>query len=349
MNRIRALDLFSGIGGNSYSFHSFAKACLYCEINEEAREYLTSSMAKGYIDVAPIAHDITKLKASDVGDVDFLTASWPCQGNSRCGLRHGLDDDRSGLVREVMRLAKELRPSLIFLENVKQVVGNGSAEYVLREIHNLGYSTAWCVLSANDVGRKHLRERFFLVASRCPEMLERCMHISQSVVLPSQSNEPRRLLTDLKHRRAHLERMSLLGNSVVPQCVKLAFEMCAHQILSAKDPADACGMHVYEWGAWDADQDHVFGFVKPEFPAPPSCNLVMNSNFFTFLEEDGTVATTENCTSGVITKDWTTTRWATPRTGCRVPARHFTFRSRTDLPSQLRFERETPDEDRAGT
>jgi hypothetical protein len=142
--------------------------------------------------------------------------------------------------------------------------------------------------------------------------------------------------------------MSLLGNSVVPQCVKLAFEMCAHQILSAKNPADACGMHVYEWGAWDADQDHVFGFVKPEFPAPPSCNLVMNSNFFTFLEEDGTVATTENCTSGVITKDWTTTRWATPRTGCRVPARHFTFRSRTDLPSQLRFERETPDEDRGG-
>lgn len=65
--------------------------------------------------------DITHL--TKLGRVDMLMASWPCQGLSRANpVGQGLDDERSGLFQELLRirdLAMELYPAMRFVaENV---------------------------------------------------------------------------------------------------------------------------------------------------------------------------------------------------------------------------------------
>lgn len=74
-----------------------------------------------------------------------------------------MEGERSGLFFEIMRLAKEIKPTFIFLENVPAITGRGGLR-VVREITSLGYDCRWCVISAASVGALHRRERWFLLA-----------------------------------------------------------------------------------------------------------------------------------------------------------------------------------------
>jgi DNA (cytosine-5)-methyltransferase 1 len=56
------------------------------------------------------------------GALDLLFGGPPCQSFSRAGKRAGVDDERGQLFLEFVRLANDLRPRLILLENVKGLV-----------------------------------------------------------------------------------------------------------------------------------------------------------------------------------------------------------------------------------
>ncbi len=62
-----------------------------------------------------------------------------------------------------MRLAEEIKPRFIFLENVPAITTRGGLQ-VVREIAEMGYDCRWCVISAASVGARHKRERWFLLA-----------------------------------------------------------------------------------------------------------------------------------------------------------------------------------------
>lgn len=53
--------------------------------------------------------DITKLRCGDLEPVDIVVAGFPCQGHSIAGARGGLEDARSGLFFELIRVVKEMR------------------------------------------------------------------------------------------------------------------------------------------------------------------------------------------------------------------------------------------------
>ena len=53
--------------------------------------------------------DITKIKGNEAPVVDCVIGGSPCQGLSQAGKRAGLDDDRSGLYIEQIRVIKEMR------------------------------------------------------------------------------------------------------------------------------------------------------------------------------------------------------------------------------------------------
>ena len=53
--------------------------------------------------------DITKLNGADLPPVDIITGGSPCQGLSVAGARLGLEDVRSGLFTEQIRIIKEMR------------------------------------------------------------------------------------------------------------------------------------------------------------------------------------------------------------------------------------------------
>lgn len=62
-----------------------------------------------------------------------------------------------------MRLAKEIKPKFIFLENVPAITTRGGLD-VVRTITEMGYDSRWCVISAACVGALHKRQRWFLLA-----------------------------------------------------------------------------------------------------------------------------------------------------------------------------------------
>lgn len=161
---MRGLDLFSGIGGISLALKSWVTTVAYCEQNPFSQAVLLERMHSNDLDIAPIWDDVRTLNREILDtEIDIITGGFPCQDISIAGRGKGLAGERSGLFFEIVRLAKELKPSFLFLENVPAITGRGLST-VAREIAALGYDCRWGVLSAYDVGAPHKRERWFLLA-----------------------------------------------------------------------------------------------------------------------------------------------------------------------------------------
>lgn len=159
------LDLFSGIGGISYALKEWIKPIAYCEIDPYCQGVLLSRMGDFSIPNAPIWDDITSLRSEYFNNnIDIIYGGFPCQDISIAGNGKGLEGERSGLFFEIIRLAKEIQPQFLFLENVPAITTRGGLQ-VIRTIAEMGYDCRWCVISASSVGALHKRERWFLLAN----------------------------------------------------------------------------------------------------------------------------------------------------------------------------------------
>jgi len=122
-------------------------------------------MADESLSDGPIWDDITTLSGLPFnGSIDIIYGGFPCQDISIAGHGKGLEGKRSGLFFEILRLAKEIVPRWIFLENVPAITSRGGIQ-VLEELNKVGYNARWCVISAASVGALHKRERWFLLAN----------------------------------------------------------------------------------------------------------------------------------------------------------------------------------------
>jgi DNA (cytosine-5)-methyltransferase 1 len=234
---LNGLDLFSGIGGLSYALRQWITPKVYCEIEPYCQGVLLSRMEDGEIPTAPIWDDVATLDAEtfNLRDIDIIYGGFPCQDISIAGLGAGLEGKRSGLFFEIIRLAKEIKPKFLFLENVPAITGRGGIR-VVREITEMGYDCRWCVISAASVGASHKRKRWFLLANtKSGPTLRLSKREKARQPLPSMSNEYSRenewkeavssmgKFTDgISHR---LDRLKALGNAVVPQQARKAFQI----------------------------------------------------------------------------------------------------------------------------
>lgn len=109
------------------------------------------------------------------GSVDLLSGGVPCQPFSVGGKRLGPEDERD-LFPEATRLAREIRPKSILLENVPGLARPEFEDYrksILRELYDLGYAlTEWDIIRSSDFGVPQFRPRYVLVAMRMPWALK---------------------------------------------------------------------------------------------------------------------------------------------------------------------------------
>lgn len=170
---MNGLDLFSGIGGISLALKPWVRTVAYCESDPYAQGVLLSRMRDGTLDVAPIWDDVRTLRCEHLDvSIDIITGGFPCQDISIAKKdAEGLEGKRSVLFFEIVRLARELRPSFLFLENVPAITLRG-LERVLLELTALGYDSRWTTLSAGELGAPHLRERWWLLANSMREGLQ---------------------------------------------------------------------------------------------------------------------------------------------------------------------------------
>ena len=235
---MNGLDLFSGIGGISAAISDYVRPVAYCEIDRYCQAVLLSRMATGDLSDAPIWDDITTLQGSQLPEIDIIYGGFPCQDISCAGNGAGLEGKRSGLFFEIIRLAKEIKPRFIFLENVPAISTRGGLR-VVREITEMGYDSRWCVISAE----KHVdqkRDRWFLLAkSRCLRQQEgACQDIQQIGQTSIYEESCDYKLSNMdswgafarsmreNHGVSHkVDRLRALGNSVVPEQAKEAFKI----------------------------------------------------------------------------------------------------------------------------
>jgi len=164
MGTVNGLDLFSGIGGLALALEPWVRPVAYCEIDPYCQHVLEERMQDGRIARAPVWDDVRTFDAGRwSGCVDIIYGGFPCQDISVAGRGAGLEGERSGLFFEVMRLAKEIQPAFVFLENVPAIRTRG-LDVVVRALADAGYDCRWGALSAFDVGAPHKRERWFLLA-----------------------------------------------------------------------------------------------------------------------------------------------------------------------------------------
>jgi DNA (cytosine-5)-methyltransferase 1 len=235
--KLRVLDLFSGIGGFSLGLERTGgfETAAFCEIDPFCRQVL----AKHWPDV-PCHEDIRNLIGDDIGQTDIITAGFPCQPFSSAattqGSRRGIEDSRF-LWPDIHRLVCETRARWLLLENVegvRTISGGRALGVILSDLAAIGYAAEWHSLDCSLLGAPHSRKRFFLMAYPNSRIQLGCAVYAET---PGSSPDegghwahiPRNTGVD-DGLSGRMDRLRALGNAVVPQVV----EVIGHAILKAE-------------------------------------------------------------------------------------------------------------------
>jgi DNA (cytosine-5)-methyltransferase 1 len=239
---MRHLDLFSGIGGFTLAAHSLGiETVQFVEIHDYCCHVLTKNFPN-----IPIHRDIHTFHAKP-NQYDLITGGSPCQDLSLAGARTGITGERSSLWFEMLRVIDEAKPRYIVWENVFGAIYTGGLSEVLRGLSELGYGFDVEILSAAEVGAPHLRERVFVVAY-AHELFGQASSWSNQVGsevkaitnadsftrrglskegkgLPAHWSSIESPVCGVAHGLSHrLDRLAVLGNSVVPVVAAIALK-----------------------------------------------------------------------------------------------------------------------------
>ena len=159
--------IFAGVGGIDIGFEQTGafKVIYANEIDTyPVKTYELNS------DIEVDCRDIHEVKAEALPDFDVMLAGFPCQAFSIAGRREGFSDEkgRGTLFFELVRIIKAKKPRIVFLENVKNLVGhdNGNTfEVILDELKKEKYHVKFKVLNAMEYGNvPQNRERIYIAA-----------------------------------------------------------------------------------------------------------------------------------------------------------------------------------------
>lgn len=167
ISMLKCASFFAGVGGIDIGFENTGRfEVVYAnEIDPyPVKTYEFNSKLK--VD----CRDIHDVKAEEIPDFDVMLAGFPCQAFSVAGYRKGFEDEkgRGTLFFELVRIIKAKQPQIVFLENVKNLVGhdNGNTfSIICEELKKEHYHVKYKVLNAMEYGNvPQNRERIYIVA-----------------------------------------------------------------------------------------------------------------------------------------------------------------------------------------
>lgn len=153
------VDLFCGAGLLSAGFAAEGfKPILGVDLDRHALRSYEHNLK------TPTLHSSVEYVPSGLR-ADILLAGPPCQGFSTLG-RRDPKDERNNLSLCVSQWAKELRPSVVVVENVPAFLRSPQHRMLVNDLEKLGYQVNCVVLEAADFGAPQFRKRAFTFASR---------------------------------------------------------------------------------------------------------------------------------------------------------------------------------------
>lgn len=361
--RLASLDLFSGIGGITHALKGFCTPVGYCDWEKDSIAVLEGNMAKRLLPRAAVCGDVRHINAgwfkeNKIKRVDIVVGGFPCVGFSPLGARQGVDNEQTGLFFEIMRILDITHSPFVFLENVPNLLTLGM-DIVTHELVKRGYEIRWCVVSAAQMGARHVRKRWFCLCVK-PHKLFAWHRIPAYKSFSWRGQGPSRSIPrDSVKARV---RTSLLGNSVVPDAVRYAFifllDRCSHTqidchslsptsfqlvpaIMKHKKKRTASLRRISSYpscGILRAD-----GELEEHKPPTDVSNKKITPISLVFDPKSfrSPKSASPLLTSGLIKHKMTQRSWATPRHGMLRACNYLTSRSIRDLPTQIRFEQNT--------
>ena len=160
----RVGSLFSGIGGLEMAVSSLlpdAQTAWQVEIDPFCRDLL-----KARFPGTAVHEDVRQVGRHNLEPIDMLVGGFPCQDISCAGQGKGIrEDTRSGLFFQMWRIAMEMQPRFVLLENVPVISARG-LDTVATAITESGWTLEWHCMAASDVGAHHRRNRWWGIAHR---------------------------------------------------------------------------------------------------------------------------------------------------------------------------------------
>lgn len=173
MREIKAISTFAGCGGSSTGYKA---AGVTMKAMVEWDDHAVKCYGLNHTGTRIFHGDIAKVSGAalmeaagvEVGELDILDGSPPCQGFSTAG-RRIFDDPRNALFREQLRLIDEIQPRTVVIENVAGMIKGKMrpvAAEIVRELKARGYEVAAGLMEAQYFGVAQLRPRVFFIGSK---------------------------------------------------------------------------------------------------------------------------------------------------------------------------------------
>lgn len=163
-----AVDLFAGGGGLTVGLKS---AGFNVAAAVEIEPHACATYKANHPEVRLLEKDIKKVPGKDLldlagGSVDLLAGCPPCQGFTSLTAKYDTVDPRNQLISEMSRLAREVRPRSLMMENVPGLTRKGRGLYddLKRTLRGEGYELTEGVLEVANYGVPQFRRRLVLLA-----------------------------------------------------------------------------------------------------------------------------------------------------------------------------------------
>lgn len=168
------VSLFAGIGGICLGFKQAGFKIVWANEKDAAacRTY-RYNLGSEYL----VEGDIRKIDMAQLPHADILAAGFPCQSFSVAGLKKGFDDTRGQLFFEVVRAIEAIRPPVVFLENVENLMehDNGRTfQVIYTSLVELGYILRYQPMATHEYANiPQTRRRVYIVAFRDYQMSQK--------------------------------------------------------------------------------------------------------------------------------------------------------------------------------
>ncbi len=215
---MNGLALCSGFGGIELGLESridgFKTIC-HVESEAYAASLIIKKIQEGTIHEAPVWSDVKTFNGEPWrSKVDIITGGFPCQPHSSAGKLLGQEDARN-LWPDVKRIIREVRPRILFLENVSNI-NNTIAPSIVGDLAEMGFNAAWCVVRASEVGAPHRRARWFIMAHSHGERNGEGRFLLQRTngQFISSKVEKREIISDSNGERRNKNKLNIRGREL---------------------------------------------------------------------------------------------------------------------------------------
>jgi len=174
---LTGIDLFAGAGGFSLGMQQAGiDVVAAVEIEQAACDTLYANKPTFFPSMEIIQADIKDLTGADIlarvglkkGDLDILFGGPPCQGFSTLNKNtRSLDNPKSKLMFEFIRMVREISPKIFMIENVPGLLAFKDFFILLLEsLERCGYVVRFNKMDAVSYGVPQHRKRIFIMGVR---------------------------------------------------------------------------------------------------------------------------------------------------------------------------------------